>query len=419
MTILILGADGFIGRHIAFALRSAGWEVLASARHTARLERMGFATLSVDLSDPACHDPGFWRPRVEGVTHVVNAAGLLTGSAATMAAVHEKSPAALYAALPEGATGLLLSAVGIDRPDTGFARHRRAGEALAQSHRLTILRAGLVLGETSYGGSSLARALAALPLVTPLVAGGAQPVNPIHARDLAAVIETLLRAPRPGEVLEIGGPETLTQSEMLAEYRRWLGLPPARALHLPLAFARLIGRAGDALALGPIASTSVAQLTEGVVARTSPGLTPAPEGFRSFLWRRPAGTQDLWQARLYLMRPALRLVLALMWLASGLIGLTLPAADFVPLMSASGLPEWSLVLLARLGGLVDLGIAVALLRGWRLRLVGWVQAGVVALYTAGLTLMAPALWLLPLGGLLKNLPILMLVALHLVLEEER
>jgi hypothetical protein len=104
---------------------------------------------------------------------------------------------------------------------------------------------------------------------------------------------------------------------------------------------------------------------------------------------------------------------------SGLIGLTLPAADFVPLMSASGLPEGSLILLARLGGLVDLAIAAALLRGWRLRQVGWVQIGVVALYTAGLTLMAPALWLLPLGGLLKNLPILMLLAVHLVLEEER
>lgn len=30
--VLILGADGFIGRHIAFALRREGWEVLASAK---------------------------------------------------------------------------------------------------------------------------------------------------------------------------------------------------------------------------------------------------------------------------------------------------------------------------------------------------------------------------------------------------
>jgi len=44
-TVLILGADGFIGRHLAFGLRAAGWRVLASARRPSRLARMGFDTL--------------------------------------------------------------------------------------------------------------------------------------------------------------------------------------------------------------------------------------------------------------------------------------------------------------------------------------------------------------------------------------
>lgn len=58
--VLILGADGFIGRHIAFALRREGWQVVASARRTERLEQMGFATLRVDLNDATCHVPEFW-----------------------------------------------------------------------------------------------------------------------------------------------------------------------------------------------------------------------------------------------------------------------------------------------------------------------------------------------------------------------
>jgi nucleoside-diphosphate-sugar epimerase len=41
--VLVLGADGFIGRHILLAFRAAGWDVLASARRVTRLERMGFA----------------------------------------------------------------------------------------------------------------------------------------------------------------------------------------------------------------------------------------------------------------------------------------------------------------------------------------------------------------------------------------
>ena len=59
MKVLVLGADGFIGRHIAFYLRDQGVEVLAHARAPDRLARMGFATLRADLTDPATHDPAF------------------------------------------------------------------------------------------------------------------------------------------------------------------------------------------------------------------------------------------------------------------------------------------------------------------------------------------------------------------------
>jgi nucleoside-diphosphate-sugar epimerase len=50
--VLVLGADRFIGRHIAFALRDAGWDVTAQARRTGRLAAMGFAVLPADLTDP-------------------------------------------------------------------------------------------------------------------------------------------------------------------------------------------------------------------------------------------------------------------------------------------------------------------------------------------------------------------------------
>ena len=109
MNVLILGADGFIGRHIAFALRAAGHEVTALARRPERLAAMGFATLRADLTDPACHSPAFWRPHLSGDTHLVNAAGLLTGSEASFAAVHEIAPRAAYAAL-DGGRAVLISA---------------------------------------------------------------------------------------------------------------------------------------------------------------------------------------------------------------------------------------------------------------------------------------------------------------------
>lgn len=419
--VLILGADGFIGRHLAFGLRAQGWRVLASARRTDRLERMGFETLGADLAAPAAAAPENWRARLAGVTHVVNAAGVLSAPARVSQAVHVRAPQAIYAALPAGARGVLISAVGIGESETDFARHRRQGEAVALAHGITPLRVGLVLGETSYGGSSLARALAALPWVTPVVGAGDQAFNPIHAADLARVVGQLLRHPVEG-LQELGGPETVTQAQMLQGFRGWLGLKPARVLRLPVWLCRPIGRLGDAMRLGPISATSVAQLQAGVLARPSEAVRPLPvqpSGFSEFLAARPAGTQDLWHARLYLMRPVLRLVLAALWLASGLIGLLLPASSFLPLVAGSGLPEAALVALARLGGVADLGIALALLRGWRPRLMAGVQAALVLGYTAAFTALAPVLWLLPLGGLLKNLPVLALILLHFILEEER
>jgi len=118
------------------------------------------------------------------------------------------------------------------------------------------------------------------------------------------------------------------------------------------------------------------------------------------------------------LRPVLRLTLALMWLASGLIGLLLPAESFLPYVSGL-LPDTMLIAAARLTGAIDLLIALALLRAWRLKQIAWLQFAMVAGYTAGLTLINPALWLAPFGGLLKNLPILVLILIHRILEEER
>ena len=75
--------------------------------------------------------------------------------------------------------------------------------------------------------------------------------------------------------------------------------------------------------------------------------------------------------------------------------------------------------MARLGGIADLAIALALVRNWQPRKTAWAQIALVGGYTAAFSILAPALWLLPLGGLLKNIPLMVLIALWAVLEQER
>ncbi len=421
-TVLILGADGFIGRHLAFGLRLRGWHVIASARRTKRLKQMGFETLKIDLASPCAADPGFWTSKVSGVTHFVNTAGVLSASDRIYEAVHVTAPEALYQALPPTATGLLISAVGIDEANTDFALFRRASEEVAKRHQISIIRPGLVLGETSYGGSSLMRALAALPLVTPVVGHGQQVFNPIHVADLTGMVDHLLRHPPASGAHEIGGPEEITLTEMIRSMRRWLGLQRAPVLKLPAKLAHLIGRVGDAMQLGPISSTAVTQLETSVLAhpdKAVQALPVQPRGFSQFLAERPAGTQDLWHARLYLLRPALRLVLAFLWLVSGMIGLGLPTSQFLPLLPDTEIADTVLIALARFGGAIDIALGLALLRGWRPRAMSALQTIMILAYTIAFTFLAPILWLLPLGGLLKNIPLLSLIAVSAILEDER
>ncbi|MEH7827252.1 SDR family oxidoreductase [Gemmobacter denitrificans] len=414
MKVLVLGADGFIGRHIAFALRDAGHEVIASARRVDRLQAMGFRTLRTDLTDPASHAPGFWAD-VRDCT-VVNAAGLLAGTEAAFAAVYDHALRAVLAAVT--GPSLHVSAVGIEA-DTPFARWRRVSEQVALDAGAMVLRPGLVMADTSYGGTSALRGFAALPFVTPVAGTGTQPFNPIHAADLAAVIAEMLAEPQPG-VWEVGGPEVLTQADLATSLRRWLGLRLVPVWRVPDRLARLAGRVGDVLRLGPISSTALRQLEQGVQTDPAPllaRLRTRPRGFSAFQFDRPAGTQDLWQARLYLLKPLIRLTLAVMWLASAALGLFLPGRAFLQHLEA--VPEGLALIMARAGGLADLALGLALLRDWRPGLVARAQIALVLAYTAGLTLLAPDLWFDPFGGLLKNLPVLALILVHLALVEER
>ena len=415
--VLILGADGFIGRHIAFALRGAGLQVIAHARNPSKLAAMGFETLKADLNDPATHQPRFWQTPLADDTWLVNAAGLLSGSQAQFQAVHIAAPTAAYAAMTPNARAVLVSAIGIDA-ETDFANFRRLGEA-ATTDQVTILRPGLVMADTSYGGSSLARSLAAFPLITPVVSDGAQQFNPIHASDLAAIILQCLHVPPSRKPHNIGGPETVTQAELMQMLRGWMGLKKRPIFRLPLPVAVAFGAVGDALRLGPISKQAVAQLQHGVHAPMSPEISFGPRSVSNFIQSRPAGTQDIWHARLYLMRPLLRLSLVFLWLVSGILGLTLSAETFVPLIPTNLLSDTALIAMARVGGLADLAIAFALLRNWRPGVMTWIQLGLILSYTVAFMILAPLLWLLPLGGLLKNLPLLVLVAIWGILEHER
>lgn len=417
MRVLLTGANGFIGSHIAAALLERGHAVVAAVRDPDKLARRFPSLEAVACDLNRFTRPADWSPLVSGCDAVVNCAGILqTRRGDAAARIHAEAPAALFqAAIEAGAKRLVqISAVSVGA-DTEYARSKRAGdEALMRLDAdWVVLRPSLVYGRMAYGGTSLMRALAALPFAMPVVGRGDQAFQPVHVQDVGATVLWALESPdAPRRVVEPCGPDQLMLRDILPLYRGWLGLPPAPLVEVPEPLVRLASRAGDWAGTGSLTSTALEQMRFGNAA--DPEAFSAATGIRprrmtDALEREPAGPAELWQARLMLLRPVVRAALALLWLVSALLGFFATAQ-----VAAYGPPALGL-----LTGAWDILLAVLVALSLKPRLTFWLQILTVLGYTAVLTFIEPALWLDLFGPLLKNIPILALILVHRVLEEER
>ena len=428
MHVLVIGASGFIGSAVVAALRRADIGARCVVRDAGAFARRfpGCDVRALDLAGAAARRVDCWTGLLDGVDAVVNAAGVLQPRRRADAwAVHHRAPEALFRACERAGVRRLIqiSAIGVAEAETTFARSKRAGDEALMARGLdwTVLRPAVVVGDGSYGGTSLLRALAVFPLVTPMLGDGRTAMDIVHRDDLAAGIVSLLRkGAGVRAVLEPAAPGRLTLLEMLAAYRAWFGLRPVPALRVPLRLAAILARLGDAFRLHPVTTTALAQFRArltGDAAAFEAATGVKARSLEDILAARPCESQDLWHARLYLLRPAVRLTLALLWAVSGLVGILADPGLYAPLLEPLAPGRAAAVGIGF--GAFDLAVAAALLLGWRLKLMAWVQGAAIFGYTIGLTLLAPALWGDLYGGLLKNLPILALLMVHRVLEEER
>ena len=429
MRVLVIGANGFIGSAVVVALQQAGIEIRCIVRNAATFVRRfpGTDTKELDLTTSAAKNIACWARLLEGIDAVVNIAGVLQPEKRTEAwDVHHHAPDALFSACEKKGVRRVIhiSAIGIMESETTYARTKRAGEESLKARDLdwTVLRPVVVVGDGSYGGSSLLRALAVCPFMTPVIGDGDTPIGIIHKDDLAAGIVELLRTGSGhGEILEPSSADQLTLLEVVAAYRSWFALPPRPVLRIPNWLATLMGHLGDVTRMHPITSTAVEQFRARLTGNASEfenvtGITPS--NLTDILAVRPFESQDLWHARLFLLRPLIRMGLALLWMVSGLVGLfgfSAPYQSIVEQVLPHGWSGTGVVI----ASLIDLAVALALLLGWRLKLIAWVQVGLILGYTVVLGILAPGMWADPFGSLLKNIPILILLLVHRTVEEER
>jgi hypothetical protein len=278
-----------------------------------------------------------------------------------------------------------------------------------------ILRPSLVYAAGAYGGTALFRGLAAMPFFIPVVGKGEQAFQPIHIDDLAATILKILATPSMrAQIIDPVGPDRLMLRDILADLRRWLGLPPAPVIHIPLWIIRPLARLGDVFG-ATISTTALRQMDYGNVGDLTQFVAATgikPRRWVDALLADPAQVQDRWHARLYFVRPILRLALALTWIVSGIVGL----AGLGGGAAANALVGSDIAMAACI---VDIMIGVLVVLRWRPGALALVQLALVGAYTLFLTLAAPGLWLNPFGPLLKNLVFATGVLALAAMETER
>ncbi len=111
MRILLVGAGGFVGRHLLPALLAAGHELLLTARRPPVDAPAGVRWLALDLERLAERPDSFAWPA--GVDLLINAAGTMSLDEASMARVQDSGARALFdLAAAHGAKVLQISALG-------------------------------------------------------------------------------------------------------------------------------------------------------------------------------------------------------------------------------------------------------------------------------------------------------------------
>jgi hypothetical protein len=210
-----------------------------------------------------------------------------------------------------------------------------------------------------------------------------------------------------------------------AQYREWNGWPPARSVTVPRWLAHSLYRLGDvAGALGwrpPVRSNAAREIARGAVGDPGPWMSVTGIRTRSLaqaLAAEVAPVQDKWFARLYLLKAVIFPVLAIFWIGTGIVSLTLGYPAGLELMRSTGAGALSAPAVVA-GALADtaVGIGIALRPFTRAALYG--ALGLSLFYALAGSALRPDLWGEPLGPLLKILPIFVLHLVALAILDER
>ena len=287
-TVLVIGASGFVGRHVVRTLLADGHKVRCLARRPSRIQDLAAAGCEVaqgDLLDAASVDRALVGVQAVYIcTHTLSPQGASEPGQDFMDVELSGLRNVVGGCKANGVRRVLyVTFIGVaQHGQSAWSRGRWKAEQylFASGLDVTVFRPGMIVGQ---GGTGFEAVLSGAR--RPFAVGmgsGAQLMRTVAVGDLAYYLVGVLDEPRSfGHHYDVGSDDVLTVDQMTDLAAQALGRRPPLKIHIPLALlkrlAPLIERAGK------MPRGSFSGLVDGL--RTDMDGDPAP--IRRLLGRPP------------------------------------------------------------------------------------------------------------------------------------
>lgn len=241
-TVLVTGADGFVGRNLVFFLASRNYKVIAASRTASAFGHPNLVT----ASHPDLALPFDWQPLLERCDVVVHLAGIahrfadeehynLVNHRATEAlakAAHRQQKHLVFVSSIAAQSGSFsqqeLTEDAPPNPTTSYGRSKLAAEhsVRASGASFTILRPVVIYGPGEKGNFLIIHRIAELPI--PLPFGALRAKRSVLSVDnfSSAVTMVMTEQRARNETFIVSDPIPLTVSDLISQRRATLGRPP-------------------------------------------------------------------------------------------------------------------------------------------------------------------------------------------------
>ncbi len=235
MTVMVTGAEGYVGREVVASLAASGRPVRALVHRDHGRTAEGVEHVHGDVTDVES-----LRRAAEGCDEIVHLVAILDGSDAEFEAVNTGGARnAVAAARSNGIRRLVhMSALGVSQEHAPLSRYwssKYAAKLAVTESDLdwTVMEPSFVFGRNG-GALKAFESLIRAP-VAPVIGDGRYRHQPVWVGDVAtAFVRALERPDTIGHTYGLGGPQVFEFNDLLDELARVTGRAPRRKLHAPV-----------------------------------------------------------------------------------------------------------------------------------------------------------------------------------------